>query len=189
MATSKVAIANLALQKLGAKRISALTQDHPNARSMSAAYEFVLKSELRRYVWAFAIKRASVAADGDESEYGGFLRYSLPNDFIRLIRDNERNTTVDWKREGLFILSKCAAPLEFRYVAHIDDPNFYDSLFEEAFATRLAAVCAKEISDVMADKDSLLNEYKEIIAAATLVGAIEKEAEELPEDDWVAVRR
>ena len=40
MAISRVQLANRALQKLGAKRIESLTQDHPNARSMNAAFEW-----------------------------------------------------------------------------------------------------------------------------------------------------
>src|SRR3990167_8305887 len=132
MATSKVAVANGALQRLGAKRIESLTQDHPNARSMNAAFDRVLKAEIRRYDWAFAIKRASVAADADDPVWGDWNKFTLPGDYIRLLRDDESGQTVDWRIEGLSILSKDAAPLEFRYLAFIEDPNFYDALFIEA---------------------------------------------------------
>src|SRR5690348_7455685 len=102
MAVSDVSIANLALQKLGAKRISSLSQDHPNARSMNAAYERTRNAELRRYDWSFAIKRDSVAADGDGPVWGDWNRYSLPNDFNRLLLDDESGASVDWKIEGLY---------------------------------------------------------------------------------------
>ena len=138
MATSKVAIANGALQRLGAKRIEALTQDHPNARSMNAAFERTVKAEIRRYDWSFAIKRESVAADGDDPTWGDWTRYGLPNDYIRLLRDDESGGNVDWRIEGQYILSRDAAPLEFRYIAYIEDVNFYDSLFIEALECKLA---------------------------------------------------
>lgn len=189
MAASNVSIANRALQKLGAKRISSLGQDNPNARSMNACFEAVRKGELRRYAWSFAIKRASIAADGDQSEWGGWNRYSLPDDFIRLLRDDETNTLLDWKIEGLYILSKQASPLQFRYVAHIEDPNFYDSLFMEVFAGRLALETCEEITQSTAKKESIKDDYKADIAEAKNIGAIEKEAQQFPEDEWLAARR
>lgn len=188
MAASAVSIANRALQKLGAKRITALTQDHPNARSMSAAYEAVRDSELRRYVWSFAIKRASVAADGDAPTWGDYNRYSLPNDYLRLIRDDESGAYVDWKVEGLYILSSDGAPLEFKYVARIEDPNYYDSLFLEVLAGRLAMETCEEVTQSTSKYESVAKAYKDDIAEAKRIGAIEKEAQPFMEDPWLTAR-
>lgn len=190
MAASNVQIANRALQKLGAKRISSLDQDHPNARSMNAAFERVRRALLRKYTWSFAIKRASVAADStDETVLNTWKRYSKPNDFIRLIRDDETGFHVDWKIEGLYILSSTASPLKFKYVADITDPTYYDDLFIEAFAAKLALECATEITDSTTDKESLKDDFKAAIAEAKTIGAIEKEAEQFPEDSWLSARR
>ena len=188
MAVSETGIANRALQKLGAKRISALSQDHPNARSMNAAYVRVRDAELRRYDWSFAIKRASVAADATDPTWGDWNRYALPNDFISLLRDDESGLAVDWKVEGLFILSMDAAPLEFRYIARIEDPNYFDALFIESFAARLALECCKEIADSTSDKESLKDDYDKCIAEAKRRGAIEKGSQSFPEDDWITAR-
>lgn len=188
MALSNVAVANRALQKLGARRIEALTQDHPNARSMSAAFDQVRDAELRRYDWSFAIKRASVAADGDDPTWGDWNRYSLPNDFSRLMRDDESGQNVDWRVEGLFILSKDAAPLEFRYVAKITDPNYFDALFVDAFACKLALECCEEITQSASKKAGLKADYDAAVADAKRVGSIEKGAVEFPEDEWLNAR-
>ena len=188
MAASEVGIANRALQKLGAKRITALTQDHPNARTMSAAYAAVRDMELRRYIWSFAIKRASVAADGDGPTWGDYNRYSLPNDYLRLVRDDETSAYVDWKIEGLFILSEDAAPLEFKYLARIEDPNYYDSLFIEALAGRLALETCEEITQSTSKYASVEKAYDKDIAEAKRIGAIEKEAQPFPEDPWLTAR-
>lgn len=187
--TSKVQIANGALQKLGAKRIESLTQDHPNARSMAAAYDGVRRAMLRRYNWSFAIKRASIAADGDDPTWGDWNQYSLPNDFLKLIRDDETGTFVDWKIEGLYILSADASPLQIRYVADIDDPNYYDALFEEAFSTKLALETCEEITQSTSKKAGLQEDYNECIAEARREGAIEKAAQDFSEDEWLAARR
>ena len=188
MATSKVAIANGALQRLGAKRIESLTQDHPNARSMNAAFDRVVRAEIRRYGWSFAIKRESVAADANDPTWGDWNRYSLPNDSLRLLRDNESGLNVDWRVEGQYILSKDAAPLQFRYLAHIEDPNFYDSLFIEAVECKLALVTCEEITGSTSKKESVKDDYKDAIAEAKKNGAMEKEAQDFPEDDWLLAR-
>lgn len=189
MAISTVTIANRALQKLGARRIAALDDTNdPNARSMNNAYATVLAAELRRYAWSFAIARASIAADVDDSLWGGWNRFRQPNDFIRLIRDDESGFQVDFKTEGNFILSANASPLEIRYVAKIDDPNLYDALFIESFACKLAMECCVEITQSDGSKDSLKQEYGFAINEAKRVGAIEKEAQEFPEDEWITAR-
>jgi hypothetical protein len=189
MAASNVSIANRALQKLGAKRISSLTQDHPNARSMNAAFERVRDAELRRYDWSFAIARASIAADASGPTWGDWNRYTLPNDFLRLLRDDESGANVDWKIEGLYILTADDSPLEIRYIARIEDPAYYDALFLEAFAGRLALETCKEITDSTVDKESIKDDYDRDIAEAKRVGAIEKAARDFPEDEWHAAMR
>ncbi len=189
MALSNVAIANRALQKLGAKRIESLTQDAPNARSINACFTQVRDAELRRYDWSFAIKRNSIAADGDGPEWGNWNRFSLPNDFLRLIRDDETGIAVDWKIEGLYILSQDAAPLKIRYIARIEDPNYFDSLFVAMFAGRLALETCHEITQSTSKKESIKDDYDKDLQEAKKLGAFEKAAQEFVEDEWLAVRR
>ncbi len=189
MATSKVAIANGGLQRLGATRVESLTQNHPNARSMNAAFDRVIKAEIRRYGWNFAIKRDSIAADGTGPVWGDWNRFSLPNDYIRLLRDDESGGAVDWKIEGLYVLSRDASPLEFRYLAHVADPNYYDSLFVEAVECKLAMVTCIEITGSHTRAAGIGKDYEDAIAEAKRVGALEKEAQEFPEDEWLSARR
>lgn len=189
MATSNVAIANGALQRLGAKRIESLSQDHPNARSMNAAFERVRKRLLRRFDWSFAIARASIAADASGPTWGDWNRYSLPNDFIRLIRDDESGAAVDWKVEGQYILSGDDAPLEIRYVVDVTDPNSFDPLFIEAFECKLALECCEEITGSTAKRAGVQADYDDAISEAKKWGAIEKGAQEFPEDSWTTFNR
>lgn len=192
MALSKVAIANGALQKLGAKRVESLEQNHPNARSMAAAYDSVRRALLRKYNWGFATRRASIAADGDQTTWGGHNRYTVPNDYLRMVRDDESGLNVDWKIEsaadGKFIISDDASPLQIKYIADIDDPNYYDALFVEALQTALAQSCCKEVTGSLELKKDLDEEFKDDIAEAKLWGAVEEPAREFPEDDWLTAR-
>jgi hypothetical protein len=183
-----VSIANGALQLLGAKRIESLTQDHPNARSMNNAFDRVRDAELRRYDWSFAIKRASIAADADGVTWGDWNAFAIPNDFLRLLRDDESGVGVDWKIEGRFILTADSAPLDIRYVARIDDVSLYDSLFIDTLVAKLAVVTCQEITQSSAKQEKVNEAYTFALNEAKKLGAIEKPAQEFPQDDWLTAR-
>lgn len=188
MATSKVAIANLALQKLGAKRIESLTQDHPNARSINACFDLMRDKLLRMYDWSFAIKRDSIAATADVVEWGDWSAYTKPGDFIRLLLDDESGYATDFKIEGDYILSANSAPLEIRYIARIEDPNKYDSAFIDALAALIAFQTCEEITGSTSKQDRARADMKDAVDEARRTGAIEKPAQEFPEDPWVEAR-
>lgn len=194
MATSKVAIVNGALQRLGvSQKLESLTQNHPNARTMNLAFEPVRKALLRKYDWGFAIRRDSIAADGNQTAWGEHNRYVLPNDYIRLIRDDESGFEVDWKIEstedvGVYIVTDDESPLKIRYLADVEDPNFYDALFIEALECALAIKTCKEITGSTSAKESAKEDFDTAIAEAKKSGAIEKEAQESPQDSWITAR-
>lgn len=192
MAVSKVQIANRALQKLGASRIASLTENSPNARSMNAAFDLVRDAELRRYHWQFATRRATIAADATDTSWGDWNRYTLPNDYIALILDDESDQATDWRIEsdadGLYVITADASPLYIRYVARVDDPNQYDALFIEALASKLAYECCEEITQSASKKDRAAQDYDFAISEAKRLGAIERPAKKFPEDDWVNAR-
>jgi hypothetical protein len=186
MAVSTVSIANRALQRIGAKSIESLTQDSPNARSISKAYEHVRRALIRRYRWSFAIKRASVAADVDGTAWGGLNRFSLKNDHLRLIRDKDHpDLRKDWKIEGTSIVTADASPLQYRYIADITDPSLMDASFVEAFALALAAAICKEVTGSEAEVRSVREELREAVNMAKNDNAIEEDPQVSVQDDWL----
>lgn len=189
MATSNVQIANLALQKLGSSRkLESLTQDHPNARSLNLAFTPCLEAELRKHAWSFAIARDSVAEDASGPTWGDWNRYTKPGDFLRLLREDETGIETDWRIEGDYILSQDSSPLQFRYIAKIDDVSKFDSLFVEALACRLAMQCCKEVTGSTTAVEEMRSQYDVAIAEAKNIDAIEKPSQEAPEDDWILAR-
>ena len=130
---SEVEIANRALQKLGAARITSLTDNSVNARACNACYTVLRDSELRAHPWNFSISRAILAADATVPVFTRANAFQLPSDFLRLLpRDPEDNIDFhDWQIEGQKIYTNDAAPLHIRYVAQVTDPNKMDVLFRE----------------------------------------------------------
>ncbi len=191
---STTSVANLALQKLGANRIETLTEGSPNARALNAVLEHTRDIELQRYDWGFAIRRAQVAADADAPTWGDWNRYGVPGDFLRLLRDDETGIAPDWRieagadGEGRFIITADASPIEFRYIARIVDPNAMNALFLEAWACRMAYQTCEKITGSTGKRGEIKDEYKDAIAEARRLGAIEKPAQEAPEDSWILSR-
>lgn len=188
---SEVEICNRALQKLGVKRITSLTEDSKNARSCNVAYSVVRDAELRSHPWNFAIARAELAADATDPDWGRAKAYTLPSDFLRLLPDytEDNLNSKDWQIEGRKIYSDDSDPIYIRYIYRVTDPNEMDALFREALATKLAFELCEEITQSNTKKSELKDDYKEIISEARKANAFENVAQESPEDTWSTVRR
>lgn len=188
---STVEIANRALQILGAKRIVSLTEDSRNARAISAAFEPVKRAELRKHPWGFAIKRVQLAADATAPLFTRSNAFPLPSDFIRLLSpDPEVNMAdLDWIVEGRSIITNDSAPLDVRYIYDVTDPNLFDTLFRESLAAKLAEQLCEEITQSNTKIATAQAFYKDAIAEARRTNAIEKVAEQPPEDPWVTCRQ
>lgn len=187
---SEVDICNRALQKLGAKRITSLTQDSANARSCSVAYAAVRDKELRAHVWNFSIERATLAADAVAPTWGRANSFQLPSDYLRLADDypEDLNNAKDWQIEGQKLVTDDSAPLYLRYVKRVVDPNVMDTIFREALSTSLALELCEEITQSNTKKQLLTDDYTRIIREARRTNAIENVAQMPPEDEWLTVR-
>lgn len=191
MATSDVAICNLALQKLGASRITSLDEDSVNAREMNACYTAIRDAELRKHTWNFAVKRVSLPADSSGPTHGPDNSFTLPADFLRLLApDPSVNVnTLDWRVEGRAIVTDDDAPLLVRYIYRVEDPNEFDALFIDALACRLAWQTCEKITQSNTKKADVRDEYKEIIREAKRANAIEQNTnDEPPADTWDTAR-
>lgn len=184
---SEVSICNLALQKLGATRISSLTDDSRNARACNAAYEHIRDLELSDHDWNFARARASLAADTDAPDFGYDYSYTLPADYLQIRPDN--SSDLDWQIEGQALLTNWGAPLEIVYTRRVEDPNYFHPTFIEALACRLAIHMCEEITQSNTKMQNLDSQYTIAIRSAKRANAFAKVSQELPEDDWLAARR
>lgn len=191
MATSDVAICNLALQKLGAARITTLTEDSRNARTMNNCYEHIRDVEIRRHKWNFARKRATLAPSAVTPAFDFDYAFPLPTDCLRLLPPNR--SPLDWQIEShegqSCILTNDGDTLEVVYLARITDPTRFDVSFAEMLACRLADHCCEEITQSNTKRAAAMEDYKNARAEARRNNAFENTSEELPEDPWLAARR
>ena len=187
---SDVEICNRALQKVGAKRISSLTENSVSARACNAAYEPVKKALLEKHEWGFSIKRDALAADASAPSWGRENAFQVPADFIRLCHNYPEDVvnTDDLIVEGQKIYTDLDAPLYIRYVSDITDPNEMHPLFRELFATELALELCEQLTQSNTKKESLKDDQERIIKEAKRSNAIQKPAQTPPEDSWVTCR-
>lgn len=187
---SVVEICNRALQKLGAKRITAITEDSVNARACNTAYGPVRLAELRAHPWSCAIARAQLAASSTEPLFGRERYFPLPSDYVRLLPpDPDYNDNAnDWQIEAGNIITNDSDPLDVRYIYDLEDPSLMDPLFREALSCKLALELCEELTQSNQKKESLRADYKMAIKEARRVNAILNIAAKPPEDEWVTIR-
>jgi hypothetical protein len=196
---SQTEIANRALTKLGATRITSITENSKGARVMNAIYDTVRQAELRKRNWSFALARTSLPKLGAAPDWGYANQYQLPTDYLRLTQVNDiyvvpslaayvNQDNSPYAIEGRAILTDFGAPLKIRYVRDITDTGLFDALFVEAFASKLAYEACEEITNSNTKREAAANDYKACIRDAGMTNAIERPPQSIPDDSWTMGR-
>lgn len=160
MASSVVALCNLALDMLGAEPITSLS-DGVRGDLCNRNYPLARNAALRAYPWNCAMTRAALAAITTVPTWGYAAAYQLPVDCLRVIEvDGDVSLGLTWRVEGRTIVANTNGVLNVRYVRALDDPSFFDGLLDQAIAARLAAM----ISFAVTGKEGL---GKTLLAVAT----------------------
>lgn len=191
MATSEVAVCNLALQKLGAARISSLSDDSTSARECNACYEHIRDTELRRHNWNFARSRETLAPSAVEPEFDYDYAFPVPTDFLCL-RPPAVNE-LDWQIENhegqTCILTNDGDTLEIVYTMKVTDTTKFDDCFTEMVACRMADHMCEKLTQSSVKGEKAMKDYALARRDARRANAFENVSAEPPEDPWVAARR
>lgn len=182
---SEVSICNRALQKLGAARITSLSDNSVNARACNAAYSDVRDAVLRSHPWQFAIKRASLASSTTAPAHTYTYAFPLPSDCLRLLPPDYDD--VDWQIEGNAILTNDTT-CEIRYLAQITDPNAMDPMFREVLSCRLALEMCEELTQSNSKLEGIMAQLKLATTEARRNNAFERRSETPQTDSWILAR-
>lgn len=193
--SSEVDIANLALDMIGAKTITALDEGSRNANVANRLYSQYRDALLRRYAWKFATKRIKLARSSNTPVFEFDYQYPVPSDFIRVlsVSDNQDHVgTIRYKLEydatDTRVIACSADELWLRYIAKITDSGIFDPDFVLALATKMAQTMAMSIAESNTLAQAMKAEYREALAAARSVASMEDFPDEFPEGSWVGVR-
>lgn len=91
MAYSDVGIVNLALTRIGVKRIAALSGTDPTSLDCNAIWEYIRDEVLEARDWKFCKTRAGLAKSATSPLYTWEYAYTLPALFLRLARGTKND--------------------------------------------------------------------------------------------------
>lgn len=186
MAQSVIDCCNSALQRVGAASILSLSDNSPEARACSVAYDSNRRDELRKHRWNFAITRAVLAPDVVAPAYDYTYAFSLPTNCLRVLRP--ATPDLDWQIEGRKILTNDSNTLYLRYIADIEDCAQWDPSFYNVVAGALAVDICEKLTQSNQKKQMLIAQYSDDLKVARRMDAFESGPEDAPDDDWWIAR-
>ena len=173
MGTTILEVANRALGRLGAVRITALTDTTAPAKAVSACFPGVPDWVLRSWLWKFAINRVAVtnpeAAEGTDWTW----RYTLPPDCLDIVPDDTPLDDVEFMEESGTLLCDLEAPLWLRYARQVTDPGQWDPAFAEVLSWKLALEMQPELAPEMSPF-TLRAGFESALRQARLSGAVKR---------------
>ena len=139
--TTRTQICKQAIMRLGSLE-SLKSQPMVFANSF---YDHTLEELLSDVPWAFAKKQVTLVINATNPSSGHTKRYTLPTDFIQIIRVNNIDTTENfgqWEIVGGFLHTDIGAPIIVDYTSLVTDVTLFPAPFIEALICRLAAKIA-----------------------------------------------
>lgn len=181
MASSDVEIANIALVLCGADTITSFSDTARRARVCLSQYANERDATLRAYPWNFAVKRVQLAPQVPAPSFGWQNAFTVPGDNLRILTIDDGKT--DYDVESGVILADTSL-LNVRYIARIEDPTKYDSLFVQALGARLAYRISFELVQSAAHRDGLWEAYRRTLKEARAIDAQEGRITKLDSSTW-----
>lgn len=187
-ASSETQIVNNALLRLGSSPILALGVDTNTAgTAANQIYSITRDALLRKHFWNFAVTRVELAADDDAPTFEYSYQYTLPSDFIRMVRIYDQ--TDDYKIEGTKILTNMAAPLQVAYVQQVTDVSKFDSLFVDVLVLMLAIKMGPRLAGDGFNSSALQQELQSLLLEGKVVDAQDSSPDQFEIETWVDARR
>ena len=155
--SARIELANFALAMIGEPAITSLDDDSDRARTIKIFYYVARDALLEDANWTFATRRFAPALNAAVPDFGWNFAYTIPSDIVRVV-----NVLRDWGGATLQPYNAYDYPEEYKS-AHViegneilsnDNPIYcygivtmenegaYSPLFAEAFAAKLATLCA-----------------------------------------------
>jgi hypothetical protein len=175
---SETEICNMALGRIGAKRISGFTdnnEDNPQIVQCRLHYTQTRDALLRSHWWRFARSRVALSANTTSPTFEYDNAYDLPNDFLRLwlkpFEDNDwgrNNSKYTYSLEGKQLLSN-ESTMKIRYIRKVTDVTEFDPLFTEVLVLKLALKMVMPLSQDMKLYQGLYAEMRDIMRRVRVV--------------------
>ncbi len=191
---SDVSIANSALNKVGAKTITSLTDGTPSANFINDIFVEARRDLLRVHPWNFAMKLVKLPRLSETPGFSWTYGYSLPGDWVKTIGvfDNDAGTgTMAYEMGNMGdnqVVLSSAEDIYLRYVADIADANVMTADFRETFAFRLAKAAALGLTDSNSLYQLMSNSFDLQLLKARTSDGLENPSKGFPRGSWITKR-
>jgi hypothetical protein len=167
MALSETVVANMALARLGAKRLNDLTNDQSvEAIQARMFYGQTRDALLRSHSWGFAIKREILSEDTTTPVFEWDHAYLLPSDCLRAV--SLYDTSASYAIEGERLLTN-DDEANLIYIRKVTDPTEFDSLFVEVLVLKLSLELCMPLKNDQALRQSIWQELAMATSRARLI--------------------
>lgn len=187
-----VTVYNRALDFISEFPVDAPTDPSAYARWLNRNFAPTVEAALRTDVWNFACRFADVEEDPDAPIMRWRRRHKLPNGWVRILqptRDGYRNGyPVPYAVQGNYLLTNERVSKGIEYVANIQNPGEWDTLFADYVAGRLAAGMAQRFTAKASYLDRAVQLANEAKNVASEINAIEGSVPQPDQDDIIRHR-
>lgn len=195
--TTKLALFNAALSRIGPVRLTGLTENRPERIVFDQHYDEVITEILESGLWFFALRTQEWTYDIDAVDsINGQYVYNLPSDYVRLrkISPDQSQTYEDlsYKREGEVILSDYST----LFVTYVSDNASYGlnlgiwpQLFANTVADHLALRSSLPITKDRGTKGDLEHDAARSLLKAKRIDAVDERIKTKQPGTWTQSRR
>lgn len=186
MSISQISIANSALVKVGAERISSIDEDNKRAKIIKSIWDESRDAALRAHPWHFAKKRVVLFPVSTPPAWGYTYQFDEPNDCLKVLGVDP--DTIDFILENSRILANCST-LNVQYTYRHTDWSKWDSMFAEAFSWQIASTIAYALSQSATLSQLCDKKFDAVLAEARSANGSEGVLKGIEADTWTSSRR
>lgn len=188
--TSKVQICNMALSRLGASTITALTDNTTEAKLCNTLFDDLADRVMMQGSWTSTIKRASLAKTTNTPTFEYTNEFQLPVDpfCLKVLNiDEDTQGDTDYRIEGDKLLTDDSS-VKIRYIGRLVDVEDWDPLLVEAMEILLASYLALPITGDKVMARDLREEYFELVQHNLAVDGQQGSKDSIIADDLIEIR-
>lgn len=195
MASSPVEICNSALVKVGAARITSLTDNVKSAKICNEQYNKLRKKLLRIHPWGFAKRSVSLIASGNTPIFSDIYtnEFALPSNLLRILK-TDIPENVEWIVENSPTTNKKviladATTVKIQFIIDMTDTTVFSADFDEVLALMLAADLAYGVVQSISLMKEMMAEAKRELSQARSFDSQEGGAQKIVEaNSWIDKR-
>jgi hypothetical protein len=193
MALSAVEICNSALHKIGARRISSLSDGTKEAIILNDMYDRLRKEVLRSHPWNFAIAYVALSETVNTPVWPKWSKeFLLPSDVLRVLEvepDYDAPWEVGYNTDGNKVIFSTSTSMKIKYIKDITNTTLFAPDFDEALAFRIAADIAYTLVQSQTVQANMFQAYKDFLAQARSFDAQEKSYQSIESEDFTSFVR